>query len=458
MPGKTHSFWIGMSLCLASLALPSSRVRGDGTIDDRRALRRSPVVEVFEKTKNAVVNISTTQIIQVRSSMIFDSLFDEMFDFPTGAGPTRELKRTAVGSGFVIHPSGYIVTNAHVVARTAERKVIFPDKQEFDAEIVATDARRDLAVLKISADKPLDSINLGRSDDLMVGESVIAIGNPLGLDTTVTTGVVSALDRSLEVRGEVALDGLIQTDASINPGNSGGPLLNILGELIGITTAIRGDAQNIGFAIPVHRLMETLPELLSVERRYRIIVGLKVSPLGDRLVKEVRPGTPAAKAQIQPGDTIVSVNGMSLRHGIDYDIALVGHHAGETLLLEIDRQGKRYRIPLVSEPMPKPDGLTLARQKFGVEVEMLSANVVRKLELSSIRGMLITKIEKDGPAQRAGLEAGDILVDIGPFVPRSLDDLGLLLEDLPSGTPLTVSLLREGKRLIYRLRTQIIAR
>jgi serine protease Do len=425
---------------------------------DRIALRRSAVVEVFERTKNAVVNISTTQVIAVRSSMLMDSLLEEMFDFPGSAGPTRELKQTAVGSGFVIHPSGYIVTNAHVVMRTAERKVIFPDKSEYEADIVATDPRQDLAILKISADRPLDAINLGRSDDLMVGESVIAIGNPLGLDTTVTTGVVSALGRSLEIRGEVALDGLIQTDASINPGNSGGPLLNILGELIGITTAIRGDAQNIGFAIPVQRLMETLPELLSVERRYRIIVGLTLSPLADRVVKEVRPGTPAARARIQAGDVVVSVDGAPLLRGIDYDIALVGRKPGETLTLELDRQGKLYRTAISIEPMPKPDGLMLAREKLGVEVEMLTAQVARKLELSSIRGMLITRIEKDGPAQRAGLEAGDILVEIGPFVPRSLDDLGLLLEDLPSGSAVTVSLLREGKRLIYRLRTQIVTR
>ncbi len=363
-----------------------------------------------------------------------------------------------MGSGFVIHPSGYIITNAHVVARTAERKVIFPDKTEYDAEIVATDSRRDLAVLKIQTDRPLQSIDLGRSDDLMVGETVIAIGNPLGLATTVTTGVISAVDRTLEVRGEVALDGLIQTDASINPGNSGGPLLNILGELIGITTAIRGDAQNIGFAIPVHRLMETLPELLSVERRYRVVVGLKLSPFADRTVREVRPGTPAAKGKIEPGDVIVSVHGSPLRNGIDYDIALVGQKPGEPIPLEIDRQGKRYRVSLVGEPMPKPDGAELAREKLGLDLEMLSASVARKLQLSAVRGMLVTRLEKDGPAQRAGIEPGDILVDIGPFVPRSLDDLGLLLEEVPSATPITVSLLREGKRLIYRLRTQIITR
>lgn len=426
--------------------------------EERQRLRRSPVVDVFDRTKNAVVNISTTQIVQVRSQSAFDSLFEDLFDFPTVPGETRAFTTTAVGSGFVIHPDGYIVTNAHVVARTAERKVIFPDKTEYEADVVASDPRRDLAVLKINAPAPLEKIALGNSDDLMIGETVIAIGNPLGLESTVTVGVISALNRKLEVKGEVALDGLIQTDASINPGNSGGPLLNILGELIGITTAIRGDAQNIGFAIPVDRLVESLPELLSVERRYRIIAGMEVDPFRDAWVRAVRPGTPAAGAGIQVGDILRSIDGKPLSNGIDYAIALVGRTPGETIQLEIERGGRNFAARLTLAEMPKPNGAELAMEKLGLAVEPLSDAVARKLQIPSTKGLLVSRLDPAGPADRAGVVAGDIVVEIGPYNPTSLDDVGLLLENVPPSSEVTLGLLRVGKRLIYRLRTQIETR
>ena len=243
------------------------------TSHNGHAQRRTPVVEVFDGAKDAVVNISSTQIVKTRSPFGIDQFFNDIFDLPTRP---RQFKRTSVGSGFVLHQAGYIVTNAHVVARTAEQKVIFADQREYDAQVVATDHEHDLAVLKIDPPQPLVPLRLGSSDDLMVGETAIAIGNPLGYQHTVTAGVISALDRTLELRGDLSFEGLIQTDASINPGNSGGPLLNVLGELIGINTAIRGDAQNIGFAIPVDQLRDILPDLLDVERRYRIYTGLKI--------------------------------------------------------------------------------------------------------------------------------------------------------------------------------------
>ncbi|MDP7348694.1 MAG: trypsin-like peptidase domain-containing protein, partial [Phycisphaeraceae bacterium] len=224
---------------------------GDGHEAESRPVdlavnRRTPVVRVFEQSRNAVVNISTTQIVQLRDPLGFD-LFEQFFHMPR----RRTFRRQSVGSGFVLHEAGYIVTNAHVVARTAERKVLFADERAFDAQVVALDHEHDLAVLKIDADGPLATLPLGTSHDLMVGETVIAIGNPLGLSDTVTAGVISAVDRELEFGDGKSFKGLIQTDASINPGNSGGPLLNILGDLIGVNTAMRGDAQNIGFAIPV---------------------------------------------------------------------------------------------------------------------------------------------------------------------------------------------------------------
>src|SRR5262249_45208272 len=160
-------------------------------------------------------------------------------------------------------------------------------------DLVAIDMDRDLAVLKINADRPLKPIRLGRSDDLMIGETVVAIGNPLGYEHTLTSGVVSAVNRKLEVRGQVMYQGLIQTDASINPGTSGGPLPNVLGELIGLNTATRGDAQNIGFPTPVAQLRAALPKMLDIERRYRLEIGLDVTVQDEAQVTTVRPASPA---------------------------------------------------------------------------------------------------------------------------------------------------------------------
>jgi len=173
-------------------------------------------------------------------------------------GPQVEQQVRVLGSGFVVHEDGYIVTNAHVVADVSQLKVVFNDGREFQAQIVSEDTSKDLAVLSLKNVTDLPFIELGRSSDLMIGETVVCIGNPLGYASTVTSGVVSAVGRDLQVSEGFWMRGLIQTDASINPGNSGGPLLNINGELIGINTAIRADAQNIGFAIPVDTLVQNL--------------------------------------------------------------------------------------------------------------------------------------------------------------------------------------------------------
>jgi serine protease Do len=253
---------------------------------------------------------------------------------------TQEYRRTSIGSGFVLHPDGYIVTNAHVVARTTDRKAIFADGSEYDAQLLAIDTNRDLAVLKISADHSLPALALGRSDDLMIGETVIAIGNPLGYQHTVTAGIVSAVNRDLEFGPDQTFKGLLQTDASINPGNSGGPLLNVLGELIGINTAVRSDAQNIGFAIPVDQLRELLPELLDIERRYDISVGMTIGNLDAPRVISVQDGSPAHDAGIQPGDVLTRVDDDRITQGVDYYIDLIGRKAGSTIRLACLRGNK----------------------------------------------------------------------------------------------------------------------
>ncbi len=433
-----------------------------GAADESRAARRSPVVDVFEASRDAVVNISSKEIITVRNPFGFESIFEDFFDMPFRGpgldGPQRQLTRTSVGSGFVIHSDGYIVTNSHVVAQTAERKAIFADGREFDAQVIASDPSRDVAILKIDADQPLPTLKLGRSDDLMIGETVIAIGNPLGYQHTVTAGVVSAIDRDLQFARNRTLSGLIQTDASINPGNSGGPLLNVLGELIGVNTAIRGDAQNIGFAIPVDRLREVLPELLDVERLYRIVCGLSVDTLDSPNVTAVQPGSPAEKAGIKVGDVLCQIDGQPIHQGIDFSIALIGSQPNRVIDLELQRGGQPVaaRVKLIGRPLP--DGAALARAKLGLVLEELSNEVAGDWGLKPGSGLLITGVEPESPAEAARIQRRDVLLGVGRHAVSSLDDLGHLLEDARSGELITVSILRIDRRFKQMMTGELTVR
>ncbi len=440
-----------------------------GTIDPRR---RTPVVEVFEQARDSVVNIASTQVVRVRTPVGLESFFDDRFDLffnePRTRGRARgqrQVTRTSVGSGFVLHPSGYIVTNAHVVARTAERKAIFADGSEHEADVVAIDESRDLAILKIeppAGSKPLRPIPLGTSSDLMVGETVIAIGNPLGYQHTVTSGVVSATNRSLPVDHDHALDGLVQTDASINPGNSGGPLLNILGQLVGVNTAIRADAQNIGFAIPVDQLRDLLPAMLDVERRQRIVTGLVVAeaptPDGARVrIERVEPDSPAEDAGLDNLPLILdAIDGTPVRSVFDYLIALIHRTPGETLQLTLrTADGRTHQRPLTLGERPRPDGARLLVDRLGLEATEIAEETRQRLP---IRGLIVTGIRLNGAAQQAGLEVGDVLLQIGRHQPTTLDEVGELLEPLRAGEEITVAILRVQGRSLYRATTTLRVR
>ena len=434
---------------------------------DPRSARRSAVVEVFEASRDAVVNISSKEIITVRDP--FADLFQDSFDSPfgnrgprgpggPGNGGERQYTRTSVGSGFVIHPDGYIVTNAHVVAQTAERKVGFSDGREFDAQIVAFDTQRDLAVLKIQADKPLRTLKLGRSNDLMIGETVIAIGSPLGYQNTVTAGVVSAISRNLDFSNQLRLTGLIQTDASINPGNSGGPLLNVLGELIGVNSAIRGDAQNIGFAIPVDQLREVLPDLLDVERRYRIECGVTVDTLDSPKLTAVKAGSPAEAAGLKVGDVLTRFDDRVIKEGIDFSIALINSHAGQIIALQVMRDGKPVQAKVTLQGRPAPDGVQLAMEKLGLAVDDLPAETARNLGMDLPSGLMITRVEPDGPADQTGLLQHDVLLAVGKHTVATKDDLGQLLELVRPGETLPVTILRVDRRAKWKLSGELKAR
>jgi len=405
-------------------------------------------VEVVERTRDAVVNITATQTVE---RTIRFSPFDYFFDIP---GRKGNLKRTSLGSGFIIHPDGYVVTNAHVVAQAADQKVIIADGMEFEAPRVAVDERHDLAILHIETDRKFPALTLGRSHDLMIGETVIAIGNPLSYGHTVTSGIISAVNRELPVTNEVTYHDLIQTDAPINPGNSGGPLLNITGELIGINTAIRGDAQNIGFAIPVDSLRKLIPEMLSVESQRRLRIGLRLSWRDDTTVIEA--SGPAADAGIQPGDVLLSIDGTPIRQDVDFHIHLLQVDGGHPLRLELQRQDQRYAATLRPQRIPIPNGEQLLKAKFGITARLLTAMEARRLGIKG--GLLITHVEAGSPADRAGIVPGHLLVQIGQHFPTDLDQVGLLLENVRRGEEVFVRVYEAQRQGLTVLVGHLVAR
>jgi len=450
------SYDAGMRNALMSLAVAWVAAAAVGSDGSPARSRVTPVVKVFRTCKDAVVNISSTRVVTIRSSPFgFDSIFDEIFDHPL----RRDVKTTGLGSGFVLHPSGYIVTNAHVVARTVERKVGLADGVSLDADIVAIDRAHDLAVLRVKPERPLDAIRLGRSSDLMIGETVVAIGNPLGYQHTVTSGVVSATGRELRFSRDVVYRNLIQTDASINPGNSGGPLLNIHGELIGINTAIRGDAQNIGFAIPVDDLKKLLPGILDVERIHRLRLGMGFSETdGGVRIARVDVGSPAAAAKVPVGATVAAINGRPTPTYIEAYAVLAACRPRQTItfrLVDADGQSRDYAV--VAGTIPPPDGARLAARHFGLALRQ-SGEALEQMGLRPNTGLIIVGVEARSPAGHAGIRAGDILTQVGRHHVHDLDAVGQLLEEVRPGAKVYVGILRLSRQLLYQTGVVLTAR
>ena len=415
-----------------------------------RERRRSPVVEAYELARDSVVNISATAKVEVQRWGF--NIFGDVFTVPS------ERSERSVGSGFVIHEDGYIVTNAHVVSAGAQLGVTLADGTEYESRIIGRDTKRDLAVIKVEPKEPLKPIPLGRSDDLMIGEQTIAIGNPVGLHNTLTTGVISALHRELDVEGRVVYRDVIQTDASINPGNSGGPLLNILGELIGINTAIRTDAQNIGFAIPVDQLRDILPDVLDCEKLNEVTLGMRVTGTDPAKVIEVREGGPADQAGVRVGDVLVAVDAKKVGRGVDFYVAMLQRRAGDMVALRLFRDGKVRDAKVTLAAVPKPDGKRLALERLGLTVADVKEDVARRFQLRRHGGVIVLGVDARSPADRAGLVPGDLLVSMGSYWLIGVEQLGALLTGVQPGDVMDVGFRREQRSRLYDLETRLYAR
>jgi len=390
--------------------------------DASRETRRNAVVEAVEDVSPAVVNISTTIKEKLRPGFPFssDDFFRDFFpDFFS-----REITRSSLGSGVIIDGErDLVITNHHVVARAAEIKVITADRREFQAKILGTDPRSDLAVLQIECEEPLPEIALGDSDDLMIGETVIAIGNPFGLSHTVTTGVVSALDRIVR-SGEMVYRHFIQTDASINPGNSGGPLLNIDGDLIGINTAIYQKAEGIGFAIPVNKARRIIQELIRAGEVRFPWLGLEVQeitpdlrghfklPEGTQgvLVNQVMDGSPASVRDIRRGDILLRIGREAIESISDYREVLAEYIPGNKVDLDVFRKGERLTTTVELSPFPPKLALELLEERVGIEVENAGDAVRQRYGLES--AVAVSRVKRGSEAGRVGLEKGDLILKI----------------------------------------------
>lgn len=351
-------------------------------------LRRSAVVTAVQKSGPAVINISAKKRV-VRRDFFWDLYEDTA---------------TSIGSGAIFHPDGYAVTNTHVVGQAREIEVRLLDKRRLAARVLAVDQLSDLAVLKIEGGGPFPVLSFGTSSDLMVGETVIAMGNPFGFAHTVSDGVISALHRSL---AGSSLKDVIQTSASINPGNSGGPLLNIAGRLVGINTAIRREAQNIGFAIPVDRVRESLCLSLDAARLANVAVGAKVADgpaLGEvRVAKVLEEGL----KDIRPGDIVLEVDGKPCRLAVYWNIALLGKKPGDMLAAKFRRGKEEFTANLPVRKAPKKEPNAIIEARLGLHVQALYASLAKRFN-----GVFVARVTPGGLAERTGIQVHEIIESI----------------------------------------------
>ena len=411
--------------------------------------RRTPVVEAVEAVSPSVVNITVTAEASGGSPFgdpFFDQFFKEFSD-------QRRRQAQNLGSGVIIDgDQALVLTNAHVVASGGTIVVRLNDGREYTAELVGSDTDFDLAVLKLANASRLPQVPMGDSEDIYIGETVIAIGNPFGYSNTVTTGVVSALNRPMRT-DKGAFGSFIQTDAAINPGNSGGPLLNINGELIGINTAIQARAEGIGFAIPVNKAKHVVAELLDSGHVSPIWLGMfgqdidqaaaryfNLQDLKGMLVTEVHPSTPAARAGIKPGDIVLAPNNPPIANKDEYLTRIFGMTKSESVTLTLLRDGRRERETLTPQVLDKRMALDLVRTRWGFELADRKGGT----------GAEVTLVVPGSAAAKLGLQGGDIIHQIGN---RSLaSGIDLLNAFLRNRMQKTVMMRVQRGRNLYTVR------
>jgi serine protease Do len=441
-------------------------VEGGGS-DVRSSHPLPDFVVLAKKLKPVVVNISTTQVSEGRGPQEFGSPFGEddpfnefwrrFFGGPGGQTPRGRQRQQSLGSGFIIDGDGSILTNNHVVENAQKIVVkLMDDDQQYEAKVVGRDPKTDIAIIKINAKTKLAAASLGDSDRLEVGEWVVAIGNPFGLDSTVTSGIVSAKGRH-NIHGPY--DNFIQTDASINPGNSGGPLINLRGEVIGINTAIfsrTGGNIGIGFAIPINLAKELLPQLRGKGKVTRGFLGVliqKVTPeiaesLGmdkgyGALVANVSKDGPADRAGVKVGDVIVEFDGKEVKDSGDLPIIVARTAVDKRARMKVLRDKKEVTLTVTVGELKDEEVVASAPEKgeLGLTVQRITPQMAESLGLEKADGVVVTAVEPGSAADEAQIRRGDVILEIDRKPIRNIDEYKK-----------TVAAIRKGKGVLFLVR------
>lgn len=408
------------------------------------------VSQVFEEQKDKVVAITA----QVPGKKMFSPLW---------GGPLQGQPQMGQGSGFIVDEDGYVLTNNHVINGASEITVILKNGHSYPAKVVGHDEKTDIALLKIEADHKLPAVTFGTSDTLRVGQWVVAIGNPFGLDYSVTAGIISAKGRNI---GAGPYDNFLQTDASINPGNSGGPLFNMNGEVIGVNTAIRRDGQGIGFAVPIDMVKQVIPQLRDkgyVSRGYlgagiqemdaALAASFGVEEHTGVLIGSVDADGPAAAAGLRPGDIVTRFNGKRTRTTRDLLLAVAGSRPGQQATAEVIRDNKRTRIsvavaerPDTSRPSVVPAKESPDSAVLGLKVAPVDAQLARRFGATAGQGVIIESVQPSSPVARV-LRPGDIIEQIGATKIASERQLQAALAAHDPQKPLRILVRRDGRSM-----------
>ena len=423
--------------------------------------------ELAKRAGPSVVNVSTTEVRRMAQDAPSpfgpgDPRNDLLERFFGGRIPRGPQRRQGVGSGFVIDSNGTILTNYHVIGEAEKISVTLSDGKSYDAKVIGKDQKTDIAVIKIDAGRELPAVTLGNSDDLEVGEWVVAIGNPFGLDHTVTSGIVSAKGRQI---GAGPYDNFIQTDASINPGNSGGPLLNLRGEVIGINTAIfsqTGGNIGIGFAIPANSVKDVLPQLKDKGRVVRGYLGTTVQKItpeianslglkenGGALVADVVPGSPAEKAGIKTGDIIIEFDRKEIKDSSDLPVVVARITPGTTLQLKVVREGKQVSLPITVGELKDNEIVASGQEsELGLTAQPITPDIAQSLGLERTEGLVVSSVKPGSPAEEAGLRSGDVITEVNRRPVKNLAEYNQEIARSEKGKPV-LFLVRRGQSSLF---------